>query len=110
MITGVRAFAQLLVLFACSFTAFSQSLVCREKGIAGMDANASRAEQFLLPNTSNMSEAVVYVEKTARGLYFHSNYVTPRAPNPTKIVTKDTSDFGRVFVNIAYFHSTYTEQ
>lgn len=97
-----RHFTALAFILLCSSFAFEQTVVCREDGIKGHEVEAKRAHRFLTADTSDISKAVIYVEKTADGLYFHSNYITPGAPNPTKVLTKDSSDFRQVFVNMVY--------
>jgi len=102
MIQQLRRVVFLAIILLSFSTAFSQSLVCRKPGIAGRDESAERAHRFLPPDTSDVSKAVIYVERTPKGIYFHSNYVTPGFDNPTKILTNETSDFHRVFVNLIF--------
>src|ERR1700730_903787 len=103
MLTRIRRIACLATILLSSAAALSQSLICREPGIQGRDENAARAHRFLLPiDTSEISKAEIYVEKTAKGIYFHSNFVTPGFDNPTKVLTNETSDFERVFVNLIF--------
>jgi hypothetical protein len=105
----LAAFTFILLCFCCRTPA--ETVVCRLPGINGREANAARAHRFLPANTSDISKAVIYVENTPDGLYFHSNYVTPGAKNPTKILTTDSSEFRRIFVSIVYgSKSTYEEQ
>ena len=85
-----------------SLSVLSQTLICPKEGIAGKELNAERADQFLPPSTSDISKVVVYVENTSDGLYFQSNYVPPGNPYPIKLLTKDSSDFEQIFVNIVY--------
>jgi hypothetical protein len=79
-----------------------QVLFCRKPGINGKDENASRAHQFLPPKTSDMSKAVIYVENTPDGFYFHSNFVTSGFDNPTKALIKTKADFRTIFVNMIF--------
>jgi hypothetical protein len=57
----------------------------------------------LPPDTTELTEAAIYVEKTTRGLYFHSNYVSPGADNATKIADEDITDIRKAFFNIAFW-------
>src|SRR5580658_1256994 len=102
MIQRLRRVACLATVLLSLSTAFTQSLVCRKPGIEGCEESAERAHRFLPPETSDVSKAVIYVERTPKGIYFHSNYVTPGFENPTKILTNETSDFHRIFVNLIY--------
>src|SRR5437879_10193068 len=107
MIARVRYLAHLTAILLCPLAVFSQTVVCREPGIQGMDRNASRAQNFLPPKTSDMSKVVIYVERTSGGFYVHSNYETPGTPNATKIFTKDSSDLQQIFLSVLY-HGDFT--
>jgi hypothetical protein len=107
MVARLRYLANLVAILLCPLAVFSQTVVCREPGIKGMDRNASRAQNFLPPKTSDMSKVVIYVEKASGGFYVHSNYETPGTPNPTKIFTKDSSDLQQIFLSVL-FHGDFT--
>ena len=67
-----------------------------------MERYAAHAHRFVGSTTSDMSQAVVYVEKTERGIYLHSNYQAPGAPNPTKIWTNEDVDLETLFMNVVF--------
>src|SRR5947209_7688418 len=102
MTTRCRYLFTIVVVFLGSLSVYSRTLFCREPGIKGKHANASRAHTFLPPNTSDMSKAVIYVENTPDGFYFHSNFVTPGSPNPTKALIDEKIAFRTLFVNMIY--------
>lgn len=87
--------------------ASARSVVCRESGVAGFDASASRAHHFV-PHSyvRDMSKAKVYVEVVGDEIYYHSNYMSDGAENPTKVVMALTqngaNDPGYIYVNIVH--------
>jgi len=102
-----------LLIFLSAPYQFAQSEVCRKKYIAGLEAQAERAHKVLGPDTTDISKAVIYVENTDRGLYFHSNYLSRAedgklSENPTKILTNETSDLLTVFDTIVYWSDSVT--
>ena len=90
------------VVLLCPLISFSNSEICRRKYIGGVQEYGVIAHAFLPPNTSEPSEAVIYITKTQKGTYFHSNYVTPGAENPTKIWTSEDVDLETIFANILF--------
>lgn len=95
-----------LLTIALLIFAFSQAFgaeVCRLRGLQGFEEPARRAE-LLIPNakTSDQAKAVVYIEKTAEGYYYHSNFITPGYDYPTKVGSEAATDGAAAFVNIVH--------
>ena len=63
-----------------------------------------RVRAHLLPQRirSYLSKAVIYIEKTPLGFYYHSNFITPGFTNPTKIASDKMTDVQKAFYNIRY--------
>jgi hypothetical protein len=90
-------------ILAFAFCSLGYAVVCREPGIVGLGAAAARAHRLLPPNTSDATKAVIYVENTTGGLYFHSNFISPGAENPTKIANEKITDMREAFFNIVFW-------
>jgi hypothetical protein len=92
-----------LVLFLLwPLVSYPSSVRCLEEGIKGMEHYAANAHRFVGSTTSDMSNAVLYVEKTERGIYLHSNYQALGAPNPTKIWTDEHVNLDILFLNVVF--------
>jgi hypothetical protein len=95
-------FLFLVLAFLASYAGIVTATVCRLPGLQGFDGPAQRAKATLPNTTSDQRKAAVYIENTADGLYFHSNYVTPGADHPTKIGGEKIDDAAIAFVNIVH--------
>src|SRR5580692_11489427 len=94
--------AAVLLFLLWPLLTYPDSIRCLKEGINGMERYAAHAHRFVGSTTSDMSQAVVYVEKTERGIYLHSNYQAPGAPNPTKIWTNEDVDLETLFMNVVF--------
>lgn len=97
----------ILVLAALPSAAYDR--VCREPGgIVGFEASAARAHRFLPGDTSDPLKAVVYIEKTPLGYYYHSNFITPYPgiTVATKVASDHLADAQQAFYNILYVHGS----
>jgi hypothetical protein len=92
----------LLLALLAGLSGHASATVCRLPGLEGFDAAAARAKRVLPAVTRDPKQAVVYVEKTAEGLYFHSNFISRGAEHPTKIGREDITDGALAFVNIVH--------
>lgn len=92
---------------------FAETEVSRAGHIDGMEGPALHAHMVLPPNSPVISRAAIYIERTNRGTYYHSNFIS-RAPdgtfadNPTKILTTEKSDLLRIFETIVYWGQPIT--
>lgn len=59
-----------------------------------------RAYRVLPANTSDPSKTAIYIERTARGFYFQSNFIAPGFESPTKIANQNISDVKRATLNM----------
>lgn len=95
-----------LLIFVFAVFCFGQVFgaeVCRLSGLQGFEEPARRAGIFVLkPKTSDPAKAVVYIEKTSEGYYYHSNFVTPGYSYPTKVGSAAATDGAAAFVNIVH--------
>jgi len=88
-----------------SFLAFSAfATVCRNDGVEGFERYAEHAHHVLPANTSDPTKAAIYIENTPKGLYYHSNFITPGYDfeYPTKIAGEKVKDIKTAFKNIRY--------
>jgi hypothetical protein len=88
MMKFTRRIAPLFASFAALIvsSAAYASEVCRLSGLQGFEAPAVHAHRLLAHSTtSDPSKTVIYVEKSANGFYYHSNFVTPGYEHSTKI-------------------------
>jgi hypothetical protein len=81
------------------------AVVCRAPGIDGFEEPKSHAESFITMATKDPRKAVVYIENTAMGIYFHSNFISHGAKYTTKIGGEQVSDGLRIFMNIIFTKS-----
>ena len=92
----------LIALFVYSNAA--NATVCRLPGLNGYEKAADRAKQFLPPETTNVSEMAVYIERDPNGsYYFHSNFRSIGAEHVTKIGGEPTLvDLEAALMNIVF--------
>jgi hypothetical protein len=71
--------------------------------LGGFEDAAVRAER-LLPRakTNDPTKAVVYIERTKNGFYYHSNFITAGSDYPTKVGSDAVTDGAFAFVNIVH--------
>lgn len=106
-------YAVLFILLLVPALQFAETEVSRADHIDGMEVPALHAHKILPPTTPVITRAAIYVEKTNRGMYYHSNFIS-RAPdgtfadNPTIILTTDNKDLLEIFENIVYWGKTIT--
>jgi hypothetical protein len=106
-------YALFIVIVLLTAYQFAETKVYRQEHVDGMEGPALHARMVLPPNTPVISKAAIYIEKTDRGMYFHSNFIS-RAPdgtfadNPTKILTTEGSDLLRIFESIVYWGQPIT--
>ena len=106
-------YAVLFVFLLVPALQFAETEVSRADHIDGMEVPALHAHKVLPPTSPVITRAAIYVEKTNRGMYFHSNFIS-RAPdgtfadNPTIILTTDNTDLLEIFENIVYWGKTIT--
>ena len=101
--TNFRTIRHLRWVLAIALCTLCYAVVCREHSVRGFEESAARAVRLLPPNTSDTRKAAIYVEKTQRGLYFHSNFVSPGAENPTKIAGERLTDLREAFLNLMFW-------
>lgn len=82
----MRVRSSITLLIAILLPASVLATVCREPHLQGFYDAHSRADSILPPKTSDISNLAIYIERDpSLGLYFHSNFVSEGAENPTKI-------------------------
>src|SRR5215469_2543350 len=72
-------YAVLFVFLLVPALQFAETEVSRADHIDGMEVPALHAHKVLPPTSPVITRAAIYVEKTNRGMYFHSNFIS-RAP------------------------------
>lgn len=98
----VRQVALALSTFLLAAAAGGDNLVCRLPGIAGKTENGDRAKHFVGATTRDPSKIAIYAEMTPDGAYYHSNFLSEGAENPTKVLSKEGIDPERLLANIIF--------
>lgn len=77
--------------------------VCRLSKLVPFSDSYERAAKIVPKGTtSDPRKAVVYIEKTAGGYYYHSNFVTPGYDFPTKVGSDRVKVGAEAFLNIVF--------
>lgn len=94
----------LLITYALLFShAAYSSEVCRLHQLQGFEKAWEHAKSLLpFQTTSDPTKAVIYIEKTKEGFYYHSNFKNPGFDYPTKVGSKNLTDASLAFINIVY--------
>jgi hypothetical protein len=113
IVLALYRYAVFFVLLLVPALQFAETEVSRADHIDGMEVPALHAHKILPPRTPVITRAAIYVEKTSRGMYYHSNFISLApdgtfADNPTIILTTDNTDLLEIFENIVYWGKTIT--
>lgn len=76
-------------------------VVCRNETVAGFETITQKSYDFIgHTTTSDISHIKLYITQHLGAWYVGSNFITPGAPNPTKVVYNTAFDLDNILINI----------